>query len=398
MPVARLSVENTSGDGKKNSTTDKSTMNQQRTDLQQQFSALLEGDYDYTRPRRGDVREAIILSINKNEVLVDLGVKRDGIILHQDWDSLDEDYRANLQTGDLVPVCVTDTREADGIIVSLKQGLAQQDWLRAAALLENGEVYQAEVTDVNRGGVLVSFGSVRGFVPNSHLSSISPGLRGEHLQEAKSGLVGQTLSLTVIEVDQRQRRLVLSERAANHHQRQRFLDQLTKDQVCTGIVHSLVDFGAFVDLGGVDGLIHISELDWGHVNHPRDVLDVGNKVEVRILSVDRERGRIELSRKRLLPDPWSIVTEKLQVNQVVEGTVSKVVEFGAFVNIGDEIDGLIHTSEMPDGKATCTDLKSGAPISVRVLDVDRKRRRITLSIRDIPNSTCPQESVEIIEE
>ncbi len=362
-------------------------MDQQRTDLQQRFSALLESDYNYTSPQRGDIREATILSITANEVFVDIGGKRDGIIPRQDLDLLDEAYRASLQAGDRVPVCIQDTRtQGDGITVSLNEGLAQQDWLQAEALLENGGIYKAEVTDTNRGGVLVSFGRMRGFVPNSHLSSVPPGLRGERLQEAKSDLVGKTLSLTVIEVNQRQRRLILSERAANHSQRQELLKALSVNETLTGTVRNLVNFGAFVDLGGLDGLIHISELDWGHVEHPSDVLNIGDQVEVKVLNVDHDRERVELSRKRLLPDPWGAATEKLQVDQTIEGTVIKIVEFGAFVAIGDGLEGLVHTSEMPDGKTTCDGLEPDSPITVRVLNIDQRRHRIALSMQGITDA------------
>jgi small subunit ribosomal protein S1 len=362
-------------------------MDQPRTETQEQLSALIESDYDYTLPKRGDICEAIILSIRKDEVIVDLGVKRDGIVAREDLQLLDRSYRASLQLGDSVPVCILDTRATgDGIVVSLRQGLAQQDWLRAGELLETGETCKAEVVDVNSGGLLVTFGRVRGFVPNSHLSSVPPGLRGARLQEAKSELIGRELTLTVLEVDQRRRRLILSERAANRRRRQKLLEGLREGDVRTGIVRNLVSYGAFVDLGGVDGLIHISELDWSHVDHPSDVLAVGDELEVRILSVDRERERIELSRKSLLPDPWPVVTEALEVDQVIEGRVTNVVDFGAFVDVGRGVEGLIHTSEMPDGKATCARLGVEAPIKVRVLDVDRARRRLALSLRGVPEA------------
>jgi small subunit ribosomal protein S1 len=164
-------------------------------------------------------------------------------------------------------------------------------------------------------------------------------------------LVGQSLSLAVIEVNQRRRRLVLSERAARRRERQRLLQELAEGQVRTGIVRNLVDFGAFVDLGGLDGLIHISELDWRHVTHPSEVLDVGDEVEVYVLDVDRERRRVGLSRRRLLPDPWDHVTERLREREIVRGTVTNVASFGAFVDIGEGIEGLVHISEVPGGEA-----------------------------------------------
>jgi small subunit ribosomal protein S1 len=374
-------------------------MDQLRADMQEQLSALIESDYDYTLPKRGDICEAIILSVRKDEVIVDLGVKRDGIVPRDDLQELDRGYRASLRVGDSVPVCIRDTRAGgDGIIVSLRDGLAQQDWLRAKEFLEDGETCQAEVMDVNSGGVLVLFGRVRGFVPNSHLSSVPPGLRGTRLHEAKSELVGRELTLTVLEVDQRRRRLILSERAANQRRRQKLLEGLREGDVCSGVVRNLVSYGAFVDLGGVDGLIHISELDWSHLDHPSDVLSVGDELEVKILSVDQERERIELSRKSLLPDPWPAVTGALEVDQVIDGRVTNIVDFGVFVEIGQGVEGLVHTSEMPDGKATCARLGVAAPIRVRVLGVDRAKRRLALSLRDVPDAAFPIEEDGALDE
>ena len=348
---------------------------------QRQLAALLESEYDYTRPRRGEVHEAIILSITEKDVLVALGAKRDGIVPLKDLESLDDAYRASLQVGDRVPVVVLkESARHGGILVSLKKG---QDWLHAQDLLERGEVFEAQVTGFNRGGVIVPFGHLRGFIPNSHLTSLPPGLQGKRLHQAKSELVGQTLSLVVIEVDQQRRRLVLSERAiGGRRKRQQLLEELTVGEVRTGIVRNLVDFGAFVDLGGVDGLIHISELDWKHVNHPSEVLRVGNEIEVYVLSVDRERERVTLSRKRLLSDPWHRVTATLDEGEVVEGTVTDVVPFGTFVEIGKGVEGLVRTSEMSGEQATCSDLEPGSPVTVRVLEIDDGKRQITLRLQD----------------
>jgi len=352
----------------------------QRKNLKQRLAALIKGDYDYTRPRRGEVHEAVILSISENEMIVDLGTKRDGIVPRKDLESLDDAYRASLEVGDRVPVVVLkESAHHEGILVSLKKG---QDWLRAQELLESGEVLEAEVTRYNRGGVLVAFGRLRGFVPNSHLTSVRPGSRGRRLRQAKSELVEQTLSLVVIEADQQRQRLVLSERAVGQRRHQQLLEELTEGEVRTGIVTNLVDFGAFVDLGGVDGLIHISELGWKHVNHPSEVLSVGDEIEVYVLNVDRERERIALSRKRLLPDPWQRVTATLDEGEVVEGTVTSIASFGAFVEIGKGIEGLVHTSEMPGGQATCSDLEPGALVTVRVLEIDEGERQIALRLQN----------------
>jgi small subunit ribosomal protein S1 len=357
---------------------------------QRQLAALFESEYDYIRPRRGEVYEADILDISENEVIVDLGTKRDGIVPRKDLGLLDDAYRTSLQVGDRVPVVVLKESARDGsLLVSLKQGW---DWLRARDLLESGEVLEARVTGFNRGGALVSFGRLRGFVPNSHLTSIPSGLRGKRLRQAKSELVGQTLSLVVIEADQQHQRLVLSERAVGQRQRQQLLEELTVGEVRTGIVRNLVDFGAFVDLGGVDGLIHISELGWKHIDHPSEVLSVGDEIEVYVLSVNRERKRISLSRKRLLPDPWQRVTETLDEGEVVEGTVTGVAPFGAFVEIGKGVEGLVHTSEMPGGQATRSDLEPGAPVTVCVLEIDEEEHQVALRLQDAEVlQPCPAE-------
>ena len=354
--------------------------------LHQELAAWLEDEFDYERPRRGEVREALILDVGEKDAIVDVGVKRDGVVPRSDLDLLDDAYREGLQAGDRVPVVVLKTWGQDGLVVSIHRGLQQQDWLRAKELQESGEVLEAEVVDLNRGGVLAAFGRLQGFVPNSHLTAIRRGARGNGLREAKSELVGQTLHLVVIEVNQRRRRLVLSEREASRQRREQVLEELTEGEVRTGTVTNMVDFGAFVDLGGVDGLIHVSELDWKHVAHPRQVLRVGEEVEVYVLGVDRERERISLSRKRLLPDPWYEVTGDLLVGQVVEGTVTNVVDFGAFVELGEGIEGLVHLSAMPAGEGTRAELTPGSPILVRVLEIDEDRRRIALSLRGIESA------------
>jgi small subunit ribosomal protein S1 len=365
----------------------------QQVDLRPgQLAALIESDYDYTRPRRGEVRQATLLSIGENDMVVDLGTKRDGIVPPRDLDLLNDAYRASLKVGDRVPVVVLKTWGlGGGILVSLNKGLQQRDWLRAQELAESQEIVEAEVVDINRGGVLVQFGRLQGFVPNSHLVSVPRGWRGKGLREAKAKLVGQILPLTIIEVNQRRRRLVLSEREANHSRRQQLLEELTEGEVRTGVVCNLVDFGAFVDLGGVDGLIHISELDWKHVSHPSEILSVGDKVEVYVLDVDRERERIGLSRKRLIPDPWYRVTENLQERDVVEGTVTNILDFGAFVDLGEGVEGLIHVSEMPGQGTTLNTLQPGSSVTVSVLDIDQWQRRIGLALRDVEEVDTPSE-------
>lgn len=281
-------------------------MGQQQEDMkgteESKFAVLLEEAFEHMRPRSGEVCEAVILSIGENDMLVDLDGKRDGVISPKDLDYVNKDYLASLAVGDKIPVLVMrESRQHGGVQVSLNKGLEQQDWLQAEGLLESEEAFEAEVIDVNRGGLLVEFGRLRGFVPNSHLTSVPSGLKREHFGEAKQELLGKKLYLTVIEVNQHRRRLILSERVASRQKCEQLLEELAEGDIRTGTVRNVVDFGVFVDLGGVDGLIHISELDWDYVEHPSKVLSVGDEVEVYVLSVDRKRQRIGLSRKRVIP-------------------------------------------------------------------------------------------------
>ncbi len=277
------------------------TVEKQENHSPRWWQQLLKGDYFTRRPRRGDTLEATILSVSERDLLVELEGKRDGIVPRQDLEQVDEAYLAQLEVGDVIPVRIVKAPfNKSGIVVSLKQGLQNQDWLRAKHLLAEEEVTEVEVTGTNRGGVLVSFGRLQGFVPNSHLSSVPRWLKRKERREKKANLVGATLAVVVIEVNPRRKRLVMSERLAQNKHREALFEELHEGAIRKGVIVNLTDFGAFVNLGGADGLLHISEISWDHVSHPQDVLNVGDEIEVYVLSVDRERERIALSRKRLL--------------------------------------------------------------------------------------------------
>jgi small subunit ribosomal protein S1 len=325
----------------------------------------------------------VILSIGEHDLIVDIGAKTDATVPPQDLDLVDEEYVAGLHVGDSVPVYVMQAASHyGGLTASLNLGLRQKDWLRAQGMLDSGEVVEEQVKEVNRGGVVVKFGQIRGFVPNSHLTSVPRGLRGDRLRQAKSGLVGQVLQLSVIEVDQRKRDLVLSERVVGRRAAEQILCELQEGDIRNGTVASIVEFGAFVNLGGVDGLIHISELDWAHVEHPRDVVAVGEEIQVYVISVDRERKRVSLSRKRLMPDPWHTVAGKVHPGDAVDGRVTGVASFGFFVDVGDGVEGLVHRSEIAGGPARLIDIEPGSKVTVRVLSVDEWNRRIALRLEE----------------
>jgi small subunit ribosomal protein S1 len=351
---------------------------------------LLQEGYDYKRPRRGDIRRGIVLSVDPERVVLDLGLKRDGIVSAADLQRLGQDTVVSIQVGDVVPALVLKPEGRDGNIpVSLYQARRERDWLEAQELLGNGEVWEGEVTDYNRGGLIVPFGEVRGFVPASLIDRFPRWLEPEEKQRRLAALVGQRLPLKVIEVDRRRRRLILSERAGRRiwrrKQRQRLLNELCEGDVVRGTVSTLRNFGAFIDLGGADGLAHISELSWGQVRHPKEVVRVGDEVDVYVLRLDHERNRIALSLKRLQPDPWTLVDVKYEVGQLVEGVVTKVVRFGAFVEIEPGLEGLLHVSEFAEivPRDPHDLVKESDRLLVRIIRIQSWRSRMGLSLREV---------------
>ncbi|MEP0762695.1 MAG: S1 RNA-binding domain-containing protein [Chloroflexota bacterium] len=357
-------------------------------DTGESFLEMLEASFDYEPPHRGEIRDAIILQIEPNEIIVDMGAKQDGIVTAQDLERLGETYRKSLKVGQTVPVYVLNPRDADGnLIVSINMGLQQYDWDEARALMDKDEVVEVTVTGHNRGGVLVRWKSLEGFIPSSHMVTVSAGLQGNERREALNNLVNETVGVKVIEVDQDRRRLIFSEREAQREwraqQKARLLATLNEGDVVRGTVTGLRDFGAFVNLGGADGLIHVSELAWHRVDHPRDVLKIGDEIEVYVLSLDRNTNRIALSRKRLLPDPWDDALERYHEGMFVEGTVTNVVDFGAFIALDDGLEGLLHLSEMGDGtlKEPHSYVKKGDRLQLRISRLEPDQRRVGFTQR-----------------
>lgn len=267
------------------------------------------------------------------------------------------------------------------------------DWGVARELYENDRIVELPVVGYNRGGLLVALNSLRGFVPASHLIGMTAQVPDTARQAHLSARVGQSLGLKVIEYDPTKGRVVLSERAAQAGPggRTQVLDKLRPGDITHGTVTNLCDFGAFVDLGGLEGLIHVSELSWSRVNHPSDVLACGNEVQVYVLSVDREQARVALSLKRLLPDPWATVEQRYTVGQVVEGTITNVVSFGAFASIEAGLEGLIHVSEMAEGHFLDprSVVREGERIRAKILSIDGQGRRLGLSLRRSADASLP---------
>lgn len=352
---------------------------------EQSFAELLE-EYDVEPLHRGQLVEGEIVKIDDNVIFVDVGAKRTAVIPPDDLAQLDESVRAGLAEGDKVLLYILRTPVGDqDLLVSLQKGLEQQDWLKAEEALADETMLELEVVGHNKGGLLVQFGNLRGFVPNSHLPDLQHIHDRRQLTSAKSKLVGEKLPLKVIEVDRERRRLVVSMKAAQSEVRERRLRELQVGEVITGRVASIVDFGAFVDLDGVDGLVHISNLAWQQVGHPSDVLQEGEEIDVMVESVDVERERVSLNRKVLLPNPWDEFAETHAEGELIEGVVTKVLDFGAFVQVAPGIEGLVHVSEIRIyGSGAPQDvLQTGDVLLVRILSIDPERERLGLSQRRV---------------
>jgi small subunit ribosomal protein S1 len=348
-------------------------------------------EHDYQRPIRGQIREGVILRIEERGIIIDVGLKREGIVSHQDVQRLGKEFESQLQPGKEVVARIVRPEDREGnLVLSLYQARLEKDWTRAREMLESGELWHGQVTGCNRGGLTVQFGGLYGFVPGSHLWRRGRRrLSAEQREEVFREYIGQELPLKVIEVERGRRRLILSERLARRQLRKRrlegLLDELLEGQVCQGTVSRLCDFGAFVDLGGADGLIHISELAWQRVKHPREVLKVGDEIQVYILRLDHKRKRIELSLKRLQPDPWSLVDLTYSEGQLVSGVVSGLADFGAFVALSVGVEGLVHISELDDPPPEKPEgvVKLGDELVLRILRIDTSRRRIGLSLKRV---------------
>jgi small subunit ribosomal protein S1 len=338
------------------------------------LESLLSQSDPVLAPRRGDLLRGRILTVDTEGLIVDLGKKRDGVIPRSDLQGLPPE-EATLAAGDEVMVMVVDPEDRDGnLVVSISQARASGDWLRAQRMMEGETILEAAPCDHNRGGLIVPFGRLRAFVPASHLTDLPRGLDEEGRLGYLRSLVGRKMPFKVIEVDPQRRRLVLSERKAIRQWRQgqksRVIDTLREGEVRTGIVTSLREFGAFVDIGGADGLIHISELSWDRVDDPSQLLQVGQEVEAVVIRLDRQACRIGLSIKRLNAPPWKVLAEGYHPGQVVEGTIRRVDPQGAAIGLEGGLEGIL----FPNGEAES--LIPGVKLRVRVARIDPEAERI----------------------
>lgn len=351
------------------------------------FAALLEASFDEMDDvQRGDILTGTILAIDHQGIIVDVGLKRDGVVPRSDLESLDDPDA--FKVGEKITVMVTKVEDYDGnLVVSIHQALASKDWDAATAQMDRGELYQGKVVAANKGGLIVPFGELRGFVPASHVSDLPRGLGDDERADYLSRFVGKRIALKIIEVNPERRRLVLSQREAERETRdsakERLLDKLNIGDVVKGRVSSLREFGAFIDLGGADGLVHISELAWRRVRHPGEILSIGQEVETSVIQLDRDDRRIGLSLKRLQPNPWEEIGQSYAIGQMVEGSVSRVVSFGAFVELDNGIEALLHVSQMgePAPQSAEEVLRPGDHVAARIISLEAERQRMGLSLK-----------------
>jgi len=278
-----------------------------------------------------------------------------------------------------------DAHESHALVSNSSPKAVEQDWHDIGVLMNNDAVVELSVIGYNRGGLLVEWRSLHGFVPASQLTDFPSTANSSVRRNALNNMIGQTLKLRVIELNAEQNRLILSERAAQVGvgERAGILRRLQPGDSVSGIITNLCDFGAFVDLGGLEGLIHISELSWGRVGHPNDILHRGQEVKVHVLDIERNAGRIALSLKRLYPDPWITINERYAIGQTVVGVITNVVDFGAFACIEEGLEGLIHVSELAEGHFLHPRnvVSEGQQVTARVLSIDSHARRLGLSLR-----------------
>lgn len=354
--------------------TGEDTLNQQ--EMEEQMEEAMEA------LKRGNIVSGTVLRIEENEVMVDIGAKTEGVIPLSElsFRSFSNPHEV-VSEGEVVEVQVIRVEDDQGRpVLSKKRAERRISWDKLEEALQNEEVIEAAVKEVVKGGILVDLGGINGFVPASQID------RGyvENLNE----YVGQTLKLKVLEVDRTRNKAVLSRKKVLEEEleekRNELWNNLKEGQTVKGIVKRLTDFGAFIDIGGYDGLLHVSELSWGRVEHPRDVLQEGDEIEVEILSFDREKGKISLGRKRFLANPWDTAVEKYPPGSIVEGKVLRLAPFGAFVEIEPGIEGLVHISQLAPYHVDKTEdaVQVGEVVKVKVLSVDQQSQRMSLSLKD----------------
>ncbi|MCA1953870.1 MAG: S1 RNA-binding domain-containing protein [Anaerolinea sp.] len=358
-------------------------------------------------PTAGEIRNGVIASLTPGQILVSVGTKSEGVISGKEYELIPEEELATLKVGQEIPVYVINPEDQNGnLVLSYVRAREEVSWKDVEALKESRESIRSSIVGYNKGGLIVPVMGLRGFVPASQISlSRRAALSGDTPDQMWSKMIGQEIYVCVIEVDRERRRLILSERAASTETREslkeRVIDELQEGEIRTGRVTSLADFGAFVNINGADGLVHLSEISWDRIQHPGEVLKVGQEVKVKVISVDREKKRIGLSIRQLLDDPWAQRVAAYQVGQLIEGKITRLTKFGAFARIQDDLEGLIHISEISERRIEHPKevLKEGDVVTLRVIKIDPENHRVGLSLRRVESMAyADMDWMEIVED
>ncbi len=345
-------------------------------------------------PKQGEIRTGVIATIGENEILVSVGTKSEGVLSGRELEQIPDEERDVFEVGLEIPVYVLTPEDSNGnVVLSYSRAREEKDWEKAEELLSSSMNFESKIIGFNKGGLLVPLGLLRGFVPASQVSLVRrASVTGDTPDQRWGKMVGEEIKVRVIEVDRERRRLILSEKAALQETREtlkdRLLEDLNEGDVRTGRVTSVADFGAFVNIDGADGLVHLSEISWERINHPSEVLKVGQEVDVKVISIDYERKRIGLSIRQLLPDPWLKQVDYLKEGQLIEAKVTHLTKFGAFARLDENLEGLIHVSELSEHRITHPKevVKEGDVVTLRVIKIDPERRRIGLSLRKVDSA------------
>lgn len=355
-------------------------------------------------PKAGEIRKGTIASISPNQILISIGAKSEGVVAGKELEQLTQEERDALKVGQELDVFVIVPEDANGnVVLSLKRAFEQIAWENVEKMIADETVLDTKIIGFNKGGLIAAVGNLRGFIPSSQISAARRAQStGDKPEQRYQKMVGQPISVRIVEVDRERRRLILSERAASAESRselkERVISELQEGQTYTGRVTSLADFGAFVNINGADGLVHLSEISWDHVTHPKEVLEVGQEVNVKVINIDREKKRIGLSIRALQEDPWKSRMSKFSVGQLVEGAITRLTKFGAFARLEGDIEGLIHISELSENRVEHPKevLHEGDVKTLRIIRIDPDQHRIGLSLRKVDSAAYADKDFKML--
>ena len=371
----------------------------------QSMEALLASEsLNIDLPQAGEIRKGTIASISPNQILISIGAKSEGVVAGRELEQLTQEERDALKVGQEIDVFVIIPEDDNGnVVLSLKRALEQMTWENVEKMIADEVVVDTKIIGFNKGGLIAAIGNLRGFIPSSQVSQARRAQSsGDKPEQRWQKMVGQPISVRIIEVDRERRRLILSEKAANTESRSslkdRVISELEEGKTYTGRVTSLADFGAFVNINGADGLVHLSEISYERVAHPKEVLEVGQEVQVKVINIDQEKKRIGLSIHALQDDPWKNRMEKFSVGQLVEGVITRLTKFGAFARLEGDIEGLIHISELSENRVEHPKevLHEGDVKTLRIIRIDTDQHRIGLSLRKVDSAAFADKDFKLL--